>query len=369
MKLTPSEEERYSRHFSLPGVGYEGQQKLKAARVLVIGAGGLGSPLSLYLAAAGIGHLTVMDPDHVSLSNLQRQILFRQDQISLPKATLAAEQLRALNSDIHVEGVNEKLTSSNAQKWVSSHDLVVDGSDNFNTRYLVNDACFFAAKPLVFGALARFDAQVSVLHFKQGPCYRCLYPEPPPVEATMNCSEAGVLGVLPGTVGTLMATEVLKIILGIGETLSGKLLQYDALAANFFSVALPKNKKCALCGADPRILNLPTEQETRERGLSWEEFEKAIEKKETLILDVRTTSEFAALSLKKSKNIPLAELDSYLHQQEKKSLEQAWIVVCQSGRRSARAVEILQQHGIQNAQHVLGGLSGRTTDHLISRSS
>ncbi len=253
--LLPADErdflERYSRHLRLPEVGVDGQRRLQRARVLMIGAGGLGSPAGFYLAAAGVGHLRIADDDVVDLSNLQRQILHTQARIGQPKVLSAAASLSALNPGVQVEAVQQRVTSANVEQLLQDVDVVLDGSDNFPVRYLLNDACVKLGKPLVYGAVQRFEGQVSVFdagrHRGQAPCYRCLFPEPPPPEFAPNCSEAGVLGVLPGIVGLLQANEVLKLLLGIGQPLAGRLLHFDALAMRFRETRLPADPACPVC--------------------------------------------------------------------------------------------------------------------------
>ncbi len=258
MDFTESQIQRYSRHILLPEVGGAGQARLLAARVLVVGAGGLGAPLLLYLAAAGVGTLGVIDHDHVDLSNLQRQVIHDTGSLGLPKVQSAANRIAALNPDVVVEAYAHKLTVGNALDLVTRYDVIVDGSDTFKTRYLLNDACVLAGKPLVSAALLRFDAQISTFaaHRPNCPCYRCLYPEAPPPGTVPSCGEAGILGALAGTMGCLQATEVVKEILGIGESLAGALLLYDGLAARFQRITIPKDPDCPICGVAPRWTNL-----------------------------------------------------------------------------------------------------------------
>ncbi|WP_456411239.1 HesA/MoeB/ThiF family protein [Oceanithermus sp.] len=248
--------DRYARHMILTEVGPEGQARLKAASVLVVGAGGLGSPLLLYLAAAGVGRIGIVEDDVVDLSNLQRQVLYTTADVGRPKAEAAAERLRALNPHVAVEPHPVRLSSENAIELFLRYDLVVDASDNFPTRYLVSDAAVLADRPLVYGAIHRFDGQVAVFHHDGGPCYRCLFPQPPKPGSVPSCAEAGVFGVLPGVVGSLMATEVLKLLLGIGEPLSGRFLLYDGLAAEFRALNVRRNPDCPVCGDHPTIRKL-----------------------------------------------------------------------------------------------------------------
>jgi len=253
---TKDELDRYARHIVLPGVGGAGQARLKKSAVLVVGAGGLGSPVLMYLAAAGVGRLGLVEMDRVDVSNLQRQVLFDSAGIGSPKAELARDRLLSLNPHVQVETYPLKLDSSNALTVLASYDLILDCTDNFPTRYLVNDACVLLDKPLVYGAIHQFEGQLSVFHHQGGPCYRCLFPSPPRAGTVPNCAEAGVFGVLPGVVGSLMATEALKILLGLGEVLAGKLLVYDALQANFRTIRFPKRPGCPVCGANPSVTTL-----------------------------------------------------------------------------------------------------------------
>jgi len=257
MDFTDAQIQRYSRHMILPEVGGKGQKKLSRAKVLVIGAGGLGSPAALYLAAAGVGTLGLMDGDVVDLSNLQRQILHTTTDIGAPKVESGQRMLAALNPDITIKSYQETLTSENIMRVLSDYDVVLDGSDNFSTRFLVNDACFFAKKTLISGSIFRFEGQLTTVKAHEGfPCYRCLYPEPPPAGLVPNCQEAGVLGVLAGTIGVLQANEAIKEILGFGETLANRLLIYDALEMKFRKVTRPKDPACPLCGPRPTITDL-----------------------------------------------------------------------------------------------------------------
>ncbi|MCD4685867.1 MAG: molybdopterin-synthase adenylyltransferase MoeB, partial [Anaerolineae bacterium] len=256
LPLTSDEKTRYARHIILPQVGAEGQRKLKAARVCVVGTGGLGSPISMYLAAAGIGRIGLVDFDVVDVTNLQRQIVHGDDTLGVPKVESAARRLRSLNPHIQIDRYPAPLTSHNALDILAGYDVIVDGTDNFPTRYLLNDAAVMLGKPLVYGSIYRFEGQVSVFGMPDGPCYRCLLPQPPPPDLVPSCAEAGVFGVLPGTIGTLQTTEVIKLILGIGESLIGRLLIYDALDMSFDLITLPKRPACPMCGAQPTITEL-----------------------------------------------------------------------------------------------------------------
>ncbi len=256
VELSRPEIERYARHIIMPEVGPGGQQRLKEASVLIVGAGGLGSPASLYLAAAGVGRLGIADHDRVELSNLQRQLLFNDDEIGSSKVEVATRRLTALNPHLKVEEHPERVDSTNALDIFKDYDVILDGSDNFPTRYLTNDACVLTGKPLAYGAVHRFEGQASLFFAKEGPCYRCIFPSPPPPELAPSCAESGVLGILPGVIGALQATEALKFILGLGRGLVGRLLLYDALNMDFREVRIPKNPTCPLCGEDPAITEL-----------------------------------------------------------------------------------------------------------------
>src|SRR5271169_1534980 len=256
--VTLSKEEvmRYSRHLIMPEVGMEGQLKIKAAKVLCIGTGGLGAPLGLYLAAAGVGRIGLVDFDHVDLTNLQRQVLFGTSDVGRPKTAAAAERLRNLNPDIQIDVFETHLTSENALEIMKDYDIIVDGTDNFPTRYLVNDACVLLGKPNVYGSIFRFEGQATVFAYQGGPCYRCLYPEPPPPGLVPSCAEGGVLGILPGLIGLVQATEAVKLITGIGEPLVGRLLLYDALAMRFRELKVRRDPECPVCGDHPTIRQL-----------------------------------------------------------------------------------------------------------------
>lgn len=248
--------DRYARHIVLPGVGGAGQARLKQSAVLVVGAGGLGSPVLMYLAAAGVGRLGLVEMDSVEISNLQRQVLFDTPSVGQRKAQIAKTRLESLNPHIQVEAYAERITSENALSLLAPYDLIIDCTDNFPTRYLLNDACVLLDKPLVYGAIHQFEGQLSVFHHQGGPCYRCLFPQPPTPGTVPNCAEAGVFGVLPGVIGSLMATEAIKVLLGLGEVLSGKLLLYDGLQARFHRLSFPRRPDCPVCGAHPSVTTL-----------------------------------------------------------------------------------------------------------------
>lgn len=354
---------RYSRHLLLPEVGVEGQRRLKAARVLVVGAGGLGSPAALYLAAAGVGSLGLVDFDRVDVTNLQRQILHGTADVGRPKLDSARERLHDLNPHVAVEPVGERLTARNALEILGRYDIVLDGSDNFPTRYLVNDACVLLGKPLVYGSIFRFEGQVSVFDAARGPCYRCLYSEPPPPGLVPSCAEGGVLGVLPGVIGSLQALEAIKLVLGAGESLVGRLLLFDALRLRFRELGLRKDPDCPLCGPRPTITALidyeafcgiggPVAGDTAE--VSVMEFAALRRGTEPpAVLDVREPHEFAIAHLPGSVLIPLRELPARLAEVEPR---RDLVVLCHHGMRSLQAVELLRAAGFSRARSLAGGI-------------
>src|SRR5246127_3104467 len=346
--MTKDEQLRYSRHMIMPEVGVEGQERLNEARVLCIGAGGLGSPAALYLAAAGVGKLGLVDFDDVDLSNLQRQILHGTKDVGRKKLDSARDRLRDMNPEIEIETHECRFTSENALEIVSGYDVVVDGSDNFPTRYLSNDVCVFAKKPNVYGSVFRFDGQSTVFapHLG-GPCYRCLFPEPPPPGSVPNCAQAGVLGVLPGIIGMLQAIETLKLILGIGEVLVGRLLHFDALKVKFRELNLRRDQQCPVCGENPTIF-APIDYEQfcgvgDERaipGMSPQELKRRMDAGEPFeLIDVREPFECEIARIDGAKLIPLGEIAERLDELER---EQLIIVHCHSGKRSAQAVRLLK---------------------------
>jgi sulfur-carrier protein adenylyltransferase/sulfurtransferase len=358
---------RYSRHLIMPEVGMEGQQKLKAARVLCVGAGGLGSPLALYLAAAGVGTLGLVDFDVVDLTNLQRQIIHTTNDVGRPKLDSAAEKLAAINPFIQVRKFETKLTSANALDIVRQFDIVADGTDNFPTRYLVNDACVLTGKPNVYASIFRFEGQASVFAAERGPCYRCLYPEPPPPGLVPSCAEGGVLGILPGLLGVIQATEVIKLILGSGEPLIGRLLLVDALAMRFRELRLRKNPECPVCGANPTIRELIDYQEfcgirgeSQEAPVSSgvpeihpEELKARLDAgDDVFILDVREPHEYQICNLG-GHLIPLGELPARLNELDS---SREIVAHCRSGVRSAKAVTLLRQAGFAKVKNLAGGI-------------
>jgi sulfur-carrier protein adenylyltransferase/sulfurtransferase len=364
--LSADEVQRYSRHLVLPEIGLEGQGAIKAARVLCVGAGGLGSPVSMYLAAAGIGTLGIVDYDVVDFSNLQRQLLHMTRDVGRPKIESARERLRAINPEVRLEAHECCLSTANAIDLVSNYDLVVDGSDNFPTRYLVNDACVLTRRPYVYGSIFRFEGQASVFAAENGPCYRCLYPEPPPSELVPSCAEGGVLGVVPGIIGTIQAAEALKLVVKIGEPLIGRLLVLDALAMQFREIHLKRDPQCPVCGDNPSIhelqdyeqfcgTKLPGEPaETSGFDISPEELQQALGRDRVpLLLDVREPMEFQLSRLPGALLIPLAELPDKLGDIDG---ARDVVVYCHHGIRSVRAVHFLRSAGFR-ARNLKGGLT------------
>jgi adenylyltransferase/sulfurtransferase len=363
--LSNEEVQRYVRHITLPGVGREGQLNLKKARVLIIGTGGLGSPISLYLAAAGIGTLGLVDFDVVESSNLQRQIVHGNSTLGLPKVESARRRLQDLNSHIQINTYDTAFNTDNALELVGAYDLVIDGTDNFETRYLVNDACVQLGKPLVYGAIYRFDGQISVLNYKGGPCYRCLFPQAPPAELAPNCSAGGVIGVLPGVVGMIQATEAIKLLIGIGEPLSGRLMRFDALAMKFSEIRFKRRADCPCCSelrhtqtiapavcadAVPSTPSLAEERYIKPRVLKQllEQHSKA-----DVLLDVRDASELEVCKLPGVVHIPLAELDGQL---ATLSRDNTHYLICYAGTRAEQAATTLLAAGFANTKVLQGGM-------------
>jgi adenylyltransferase/sulfurtransferase len=373
--LSPAEIRRYARHLIMPEVAMGGQKRLKAARVLCIGTGGLGSPLSLYLAAAGVGTIGLVDFDVVDVSNLQRQIIHFTADVGRPKVTSAEEKLKAINPDLNVVRHEFPLDSSNALELFKGYDVIVDGTDNFPTRYLVNDACVLLGKPNVYGSIFRFDGQASVFFPPHGPCYRCLYPEPPPPDLVPNCAEGGVLGILPGFIGVIQATETVKLLLGTGRPLIGRLLLYDALDMTVREMKVRKNRNCPICGPNPTITGLIDYQQfcnvrgaepaaTHGAGqgapadvvdaISPVELKALIDRGERpFILDVRNPEEIAICRLAGSTVIPLPELADRLGELDP---DLPMVVHCKSGARSKKAIALLRQAGFSRLKNLDGGI-------------
>jgi len=386
VELDRDEIRRYGRHLTLPEVGVDGQKRLKAARVLLVGAGGLGSPAALYLAAAGVGTLGLVDFDRVDESNLQRQLLYGQGDLDRPKVEAAVERLRGVNPHVELRPHPVRFSADNALDLVAGYDAVVDGSDNFAARYLVNDACVLAGKPDVWGAISRFEGQASVFWNRHGPCYRCLFPEPPPPGLVPSCAEAGVLGVLPGIVGSLQANEVIKLITGIGEPLIGRLLIFDALGVRFREVRLKRNPDCPRCGDDEAGRELieyeehcgplaaggtegETERSEEERGMTEhgemddgevpleigvEELHRWLEEgREVELIDVREPQEHRICRIDGARLLPLREVPRRVGELDADKLT---VVYCHHGPRSGQAVSYLRQQGFSKAINLWGGI-------------
>jgi adenylyltransferase/sulfurtransferase len=367
--LTPDELVRYSRHLTLGEFGVEGQQRLKAGRVLCVGAGGLGSPAALYLAAAGVGTIGLVEFDRVDITNLQRQVLYNTTDVGRPKLEAAAERLLALNPHLVIEAHEERLDASNALRLIRGYDVIIDGTDNFTARYLVNDACVLSGRPNVYGSIFRFEGQASVFAVKGGPCYRCLHPEPPPPGLVPNCAEAGVLGVLPGIIGMIQATEAIKLLAGIGEPLVGRFVIYDALRMRFRELTLRRDAGCAVCGDHPTIAqpmeyagyceaNLPyggnQTSESRDMDITVKELKERMDRGEApRVVDVREPHEHAICSIPGAELIPAAQFIQRLDEFDKNA---EIVVHCKSGGRSGRAVEMMKARGFTNARNLTGGV-------------
>ena len=364
--LTNEEILRYSRHLIMPEVGMEGQLKLKAARVLLIGTGGLGAPLGLYLTAAGVGNIGLVDFDVVDFTNLQRQVTFGTSDVGKPKTEAARARLSNLNPDVKITTYEARLTSENALDLFKDYDVIVDGTDNFPTRYLVNDACLLLGKPNVYGSIFRFEGQASVFATEEGPCYRCLYPEPPPPGLVPSCAEGGVLGILPGLVGVMQATEVIKLILGVGEPLVGRLLLFDALSMRFRELKLRKNPDCPVCGTHPTITKLIDYAEfCGVRGeeapapastvpeITPRELKARLDRGDNLfILDVREPHEYQICNIG-GYLIPLGDLSKRVSELDS---SREIVAHCRSGKRSAEASEFLRQAGFRKVLNLKGGI-------------
>ena len=366
-QLTRDQILRYSRHLIMPEVGIEGQQKLRDAGILLIGAGGLGSPLGLYLAAAGVGRLGIVDFDKVDFTNLQRQIIHRTEDVGRLKVESAQERIRAINPDVEVKTWNAKISRDNILELIKPYDVVIDGTDNFPTRYLVNDACIFQKKPNIYGSIFRFDGQATVFYPFKGPCYRCLYPEPPPPGMVPSCAEGGVLGVLPGIIGVIQATEAIKLIIGQGEPLIGRLLLYNALKMEFREVKLKRDPHCPVCGEHPTVKALidyddfcglgrggEGEAAHSEYDLGAGEVKRILaEDKRAVLLDVREPHEYEIVRIEGSKLIPLSEL--HLRTNELDTADTV-ITYCHHGQRSLEAIKTLQHFGFKKLKHLRGGI-------------
>jgi adenylyltransferase/sulfurtransferase len=372
--LSHDEIRRYSRHLIMPEVGIQGQKKLKAASVLLIGTGGLGSPLALYLTAAGIGRIGLVDYDVVDETNLQRQVIHYTSDVGKPKLDSAAAKLSDINPYLVIEKHNVPLTSENALDILKDYDVIIDGTDNFPTRYLVNDACVILGKPNVYGSIFRFEGQLSVFYAKEGPCYRCLFPEPPPPGLVPSCAEGGVLGVLPGTIGTLQATEAVKLILGIGKPMIGRMMLYDALNMSFDQIKLRKNPNCPVCGEHPTITELIDYEEFcgvpahdrsdykeknalhHVRSINVHDLKARFDAGETpIIVDVREPHEWEISAIEGSLRIPKGQVVARMNEIPR---EGEVIVQCKTGIRSRDAILMLQEQGYTNLVNLVGGING-----------
>lgn len=373
--LSAEEIQRYSRHLILPEVAMSGQKKLKAASVLLIGTGGLGSPLAMYLAAAGIGRLGLVDFDVVDSSNLQRQVIHSTQNVGKSKLASAKNFIAGINPNVHVETYETRFSADNALAIARDYDLVIDGTDNFPTRYLVNDVCVLLKKPNVYGSIFRFEGQASVFWAEQGPCYRCLYPEPPPPGLVPSCAEGGVLGVLPGIIGTIQANEAIKLILGAGEPLIGRLLLFDALTMHFREMKLRKDPHCPICGPHPTITELidyeqfcgmPVVEDDGRDGkivnsfdISATELARRLKSEPVYLLDVREAYEYEICAIPGATLIPLPQLPERLAEING---AQPIVAYCRTGKRSATAVKLLQQAGYASAKNLAGGIHAWADD-------
>ena len=373
-ELSHKEIHRYSRHLLIPDVGLEGQKKLKAASVLIVGTGGLGSPVALYLAAAGVGRIGLVDYDVVDFSNLQRQVIHGESRLGDLKVESARDRMLDLNPEIQVDVYNEVINSENAFRIAEPYDIIVDGTDNFPTRYLINDLCVLTGKINVYGSIFRFDGQASVFAAEEGPCYRCLFPEPPPPGLVPSCAEGGVLGVLPGTIGSIQATETLKIILGIGESLVGRLLLYDALDLSFQTVKLHKKPECKVCGEHPEITGLIDYEEfcgvpahDHDEGSAGDEWDITASQLSSRLkddpglrlIDVREPHEREISNLEGSELIPLGQFAARMNELD--SAEEL-VIFCKAGTRSTRALEILASAGFKKVKNLKGGINAWAID-------
>lgn len=381
MPLTQEEIQRYSRHLILPEVGVEGQEKLKAAKILMIGAGGLGSPLALYLAAAGIGTLGIVDDDVVDFSNLQRQVAHGTKDVGRPKVESAMDSIRDINPNVKVVPIRERLTRENITRILKDYDFIIDATDNFQTRYLVNDACVFAKKPFVYGSIYRFEGQATVFWPGKGPCYRCLFAEPPPPDLAPSCAEGGVLGILPGLIGVIQATEAIKLILGKGDLLIGRLLLVDTMRMDFRQVKFRKNPACPVCSDKPTITELidydqfcgvgrGNEAASKPgaaaagsdeiAGITAAELKALLDKKKDLVLlDVREETEFKICRIPGAKLIPLGQLPEFFSQLDP---SKEMVVHCHHGGRSRRAIQFLKTKGFANLKNLDGGIDAWSED-------
>lgn len=365
--MTNEQVMRYGRHLIMPEMGVEGQEKLMASKILMVGAGGLGSPSALYLAASGVGEMTIIDPDVVDLSNLQRQILHSTSSVGKPKVESAEARIKEVNPNVKVTAIQDQLSNDNVRQLVRECDIVVDGTDNFQTRYMVNDACIFEKKLNVYGSIFRFDGQSTVFCAEDGPCYRCLYPEAPPPGMVPSCAEGGVLGILPGIVGVIQATEAIKILIGKGNPLIGRLMLYDALAMKFRELKIRKDPSCPVCGPNPTITELQDydyfcgighgeEGEDSEpiSAVTSKQLKERIDAGEKItLLDVREPQEWDITHLPNARLIPLNDLPSRLNELD---TADETVVYCHHGMRSSRAINLLQKMGFKKLKNLAGGI-------------
>ncbi len=376
IELSNEEVQRYSRHLIMPEVGVSGQKKLKAASILLIGAGGLGSPLAMYLAAAGIGRIGLVDYDIVDYTNLQRQIIHGTSDVGRPKLDSARDRMLDINPHVQVDAYEQPLTSANALEILAPYDIVIDGTDNFPTRYLTNDACVLLGKPNVYGSIFRFEGQASVFYAEEGPCYRCLFPEPPPPGLVPSCAEGGVLGVLPGTIGAIQATEAIKLVIGQGKSLIGRLLLYDALDMSFDEVRLRKNPNCPICGPDATMTELidyeqfcgmpahdhslyvtAADDGTEVPQISPQEMKARLEAGDMIqIVDVREPHEWEISNLE-NLGAFLVPQNEILDHMGELDMTRDVVVMCRSGVRSANVIRELQKHGFQRLLNLGGGIN------------
>ncbi len=373
MNLNHDQIKRYTRHILLPEVGVEGQKKLLNAKVLIVGAGGLGCPIGLYLTAAGVGTIGLVDFDTVDASNLQRQILFTTEDVGKPKVEAAAKRLKLLNPDVKINTYQVALKSDNIMDILKDYDMIIDGTDNFPTRYLTNDAASLQNKPNIYGSIFRFDGQVTVFKTPEGPCYRCLYPEPPPPGEVPSCAEGGVMGAMVGTIGAIQATEAIKLITGAGKPAIGKLVVYNSLDMQFRNLKLRKDPSCPLCGTNPTIKALidyeqfcgmkVEDTQTKEVAVGKDEITalelkvKLDEKQDFAFIDVREPNEFDIARIPGSTLIPLSQLPNRFHELDKYKGKEI-VVHCKSGVRSAKAIAFLKQQGFDKLVNVAGGILG-----------
>ncbi len=371
MALTQDQINRYSRHLLLPEVGVEGQEKICNSKVLLIGTGGLGSPLALYLAAAGVGNLGMIDFDVVDFSNLQRQVVHGESTVGKLKVDSAKARISDLNSSINVTTYNMRLSSENAMKIFADYDIIVDGTDNFPTRYLANDACVLLKKPYIYGCILRFDGQASVFDSRVGPCYRCLFPEPPPPGLVPSCAEGGVIGILPGIIGLIQANEVIKLVLGIGDSLVGRLLLFDALTMKFKEMKLRKDPSCPICGDNPTITELidyeqfcgivpPSELSADlDKEIGVKQVKEMLDAKHTFkLIDVREPSEYQICKIDAATLIPLGDIEAKdLSKLNGLNPDDEIVLHCKAGMRSMKALKALEEMGFRNLKSMRGGIN------------